>query len=146
MLPFTHWFGLQCYYIVSLLCLGSKPHPSGLCRRPVPGNVVPHTGGRETSQTVRQTLYERRRTTGGRSGPFQHHIGGKPHVISSTPRIMRTQGFCLIFFLHLFKHIPSPLKKMPRIPTTTAGTEVVIISNGDHWVDLCEVHIMTDYD
>ncbi|KAL0181903.1 hypothetical protein M9458_021278, partial [Cirrhinus mrigala] len=29
------------------------------------------------------------------------------------------------------EHIPSPLKKMPRIPTTTAGPEVVI-SNGDH--------------
>ncbi|XP_065096596.1 hydroxymethylglutaryl-CoA synthase, cytoplasmic isoform X1 [Paramisgurnus dabryanus] len=30
------------------------------------------------------------------------------------------------------EHIPSPVKKMPRIPTTTAGTEVVVFSNGDH--------------
>ncbi|XP_056593360.1 hydroxymethylglutaryl-CoA synthase, cytoplasmic isoform X1 [Triplophysa dalaica] len=30
------------------------------------------------------------------------------------------------------EHVPSPLKKIPRIPTTTAGTEVVVISNGDH--------------
>ncbi|TRY76140.1 hypothetical protein DNTS_002851 [Danionella cerebrum] len=30
------------------------------------------------------------------------------------------------------EHIPSPLKKMPRIPTTPAGPEVVAISNGDH--------------
>ncbi|XP_051539258.1 hydroxymethylglutaryl-CoA synthase, cytoplasmic-like isoform X1 [Myxocyprinus asiaticus] len=30
------------------------------------------------------------------------------------------------------EHIPSPLKKMPRIPTSTAGPEVVVISNGDH--------------
>uniref|UniRef100_A0A673IAF1 Hydroxymethylglutaryl-CoA synthase n=1 Tax=Sinocyclocheilus rhinocerous TaxID=307959 RepID=A0A673IAF1_9TELE len=30
------------------------------------------------------------------------------------------------------EHIPSPLKKMPRIPTATAGPEVLVISNGDH--------------
>lgn len=59
---------------------------------------------------------------------------------------MHTQIFCLIFFLRLLQHVPSPLKKMPRIPTTTAGTEVVVISNGDHWVDLYEEHILTVYD
>ncbi|XP_026074969.1 hydroxymethylglutaryl-CoA synthase, cytoplasmic-like isoform X2 [Carassius auratus] len=30
------------------------------------------------------------------------------------------------------EHIPSPLKKMPRIPCTTAGPEGLVISNGDH--------------
>ncbi|XP_066507839.1 hydroxymethylglutaryl-CoA synthase, cytoplasmic isoform X2 [Hoplias malabaricus] len=30
------------------------------------------------------------------------------------------------------EHIPSPVKKMPRIPATTASPEVVAITNGDH--------------
>ncbi|KAM4615034.1 hydroxymethylglutaryl-CoA synthase, cytoplasmic isoform 1-T1 [Polymixia lowei] len=30
------------------------------------------------------------------------------------------------------EHIPSPAKKMPRIPATTAGPEAEAISNGDH--------------
>ncbi|KAJ7988199.1 hypothetical protein DPEC_G00321130 [Dallia pectoralis] len=30
------------------------------------------------------------------------------------------------------EHIPSPVKKMPRMPASTAGPETVTISNGDH--------------
>uniref|UniRef100_A0AAZ3R2V1 Hydroxymethylglutaryl-CoA synthase n=1 Tax=Oncorhynchus tshawytscha TaxID=74940 RepID=A0AAZ3R2V1_ONCTS len=30
------------------------------------------------------------------------------------------------------EHIPSPVKKMPRLPASTAGPEAVTVSNGDH--------------
>lgn len=84
------------FYAVIFLRLCSKLHPSGLCGWPVPGHVVPHAGGRETSQTVCQVLSERRWTSGGRSGPFQHYIGGMPHIISQFS-LMHMQILCLMF-------------------------------------------------